>query len=332
VPRSLLAVLLLVFASMLACEDGAEPARWALGLKVDETVGTFLNAWGSERGEVYAVGGNPDRGAMWRFDGAIWTAESVPEDMPLINWVSGLDTDAGASLWFAGNAGQLALREPSGGWTRMALTSSSALWGIFAGADDDVWAVGGDIPGDAPVLAHWDGAGWTELAPPPADRKYDALLKVWGHASDRVWAVGHRGVVFRFDGSAWTQQLAGTTSDLISLWGTPEGGLVAVGGRANGVIARYDASADAWTSQTIGELPGLNGVWVDATGEAFAVGIDGVVIAIEPGGFEWRELDRSARPDTLHGAFGLPDGARFGVGGNLLYSPPWTGVIVQLLP
>ncbi|MCA9684458.1 MAG: hypothetical protein KC457_19850, partial [Myxococcales bacterium] len=135
---------------------------------------------------------------------------------------------------------------------------------------------------------------------------------------------------FHFDGSAWTQQLAGTSRDLISLWGTGPDEIISVGGRANGIIARYDGSA--WSSETIGELPGLNGVWMAEDGTAFAVGVDGIVIEIEPGGFEWTELDRSVRPDTLHGAFGLADGSRFAVGGNLLFSPPWTGVIVQWLP
>lgn len=323
---------LLAFSWSLACEDEGPPARWQIGLAVEETEGAFLSVWGRDRGEVYAVGGNPSHGAMRRFDGGAWVEEALPDGMPLVNWVAGLEGDGGALLWLAGNEGQLARRGPAGEWARMSLTSTSALWGVWAAADDDAWAVGGDIPGDGPVLARWDGASWTELELPAADREFDALFKVWGHARDRVWAVGHRGVVFHFDGAAWSQQLAGTTSDLISLWGTPDGGLVAVGGRSNGVIARYDAATATWTSQTIGELPGLNGVWVDAAGEAFVVGMDGVVLTIEPGGFTWRELDRSARPDTLHGAFGLPDGARFGVGGDLLFNPPWTGVIVQFLP
>ena len=323
--------LALALVTLTACEeDRPSGADWTIGLETDASVGTFLSVWGLAIDEVYAVGGNPDRGAMWRYSGSTWAAESIPDDMPLVNWVYGVESDAGPVLWLAGNEGQLARRGPEGNWTRMSLPASSALWGIWGSHDDDMWTVGGDIPGDAPQLAHWDGSAWTDALLPATDRDFDALLKVWGSASDRVWAVGHRGVILHFDGSVWTQQLAGTSADVISLWGSGEDEIVAVGGRSNGVIARYDGST--WTSQTIGELPGLNGVWVDAEGSAFAVGIDGVVIEIAPGGFEWREVDRSARPDTLHGAFGLASGARFGVGGNLLYSPPWTGVIVQSLP
>ncbi|MFV8749659.1 WD40/YVTN/BNR-like repeat-containing protein [Nannocystaceae bacterium ST9] len=325
-----LALVATALASLPGCEPDPAPTHWSIALEVDDSVGAFLAAWGRERGEVYAVGGNPDRGALWRFDGAAWTGEELPADMPLVNWLIGFETEAGTVLWLAGNQGQLAHRGPTGEWTRMALANEGALWGIWGASEDDVWTVGGDIPGDAPQLAHWDGASWTASELPATDREFDALLKVWGSASDRVWAVGQNGVILHYRGGEWTQQLAGVSADLISLWGTGEDEIVAVGGRSNGVIARYDGST--WTSQTIGELPGLNGVWIDAEGRAFAVGIDGVVIEIAPGGFEWTELDRHARPDTLHGALGLADGSRFGVGGSLLFSPPWTGVIVQYLP
>lgn len=310
-----------------ACEPDPEPTpSWTIGLERDEQFGALLSVWGPARTEIYAVGGNPDAGAMVQFDGERWTDVALPDGFPLANWVYGIDGD----LWLAGNEGQVAHRDAQGSWETMDLGTQSSLWGIWGAANDDVWTVGGDIPGDEPILAHWDGAAWTVETIPALDREFDALLKVWGTGADDVFAVGHRGVILHYDGSAWTQQLAGTTTDIISLWGTGPDEIVAVGGRANGMIARWDGSA--WTSETIGMLPGLNGVWVDADGTGFAVGGEGVAIEIAAGSFEWTELDRSTRPNTLHGAFGLADGARFGVGGSLLYSPPWTGVIVQYLP
>jgi hypothetical protein len=190
--------------------------------------------------------------------------------------------------------------------------------------------VGGDLPGDEPVLSHYDGSAWTSTPIPPLDRELDALFKVWGSGPTDVFAVGQAGVILHYDGSEWTQQLAGTASDLISLWGTGPNEVVAVGGRSTGIIARYDGQA--WESAKIGMLPGLNGVWLDAEGEGFAVGVDGVTIEIPGGSLEAQNFERPGFPLLLHGAFGLEDGARFGVGGNLQSSPPWTGIIVQFLP
>jgi hypothetical protein len=316
---------------LAACTPEPEPPRWTVGLTQGPEVGALLSAWGPSRAEVYAVGGNPDAGALLRFDGREWAAEALAEGFPLANWVYGVEGSGGGTiLWIAGNYGQAARRGVDGSWTVMDLGTSSALWGIWGTADDDMWAVGGNIPGDEPILAHWDGSAWTLEDIPPLDRELDALFKVWGTGPDHVFAVGHRGVILHYDGSGWVQQLAGTSVDLISLWGSGPDDIVAVGGRSNGVIARYDGQG--WTSELIGMLPGLNGVWVDDAGVGFAVGTEGVVIEIAAGSFEWIDLDRSARPQVLHGAFGLGDGARFGVGGNLLFSPPWTGVIVQYLP
>ena len=146
--------------------------------------------WGPAIDEVYAVGGNPDRGAMWRYSGSTWAAESIPDDMPLVNWVYGVESDAGPVLWLAGNEGQLARRGPEGNWTRMSLPASSALWGIWGSHDDDMWTVGGDIPGDAPQLAHWDGSAWTDALLPATDRDFDALLCVLGGSQEAV--VGSR--------------------------------------------------------------------------------------------------------------------------------------------
>jgi photosystem II stability/assembly factor-like uncharacterized protein len=320
-------------AALLAvcgCETEPDPPEpeWEIGLETDESVGVLLSAWGPSPSEIYAVGGNPDAGAMLRFDGSEWTNETLPEGFPLANWVYGVD--GGQILWVSGNDGMVARRGVDGSWTTMDLGTLSDLWGIWGPADDDMYVVGGDIPGDGPVLAHFDGVDWTMLEIPMLDRQLDALFKVWGTGPDDVFAVGRTGVILHWDGSAWTQQLAGTASDLISLWGTGPDEVVAVGGRSAGIIARYDGSA--WTSETIGMLPGLNGVWLDSEGTGFAVGVDGLVIEIPAGTFDTVELDRSARLDVLHGAFGFDDGTRVGVGGSLNSSPPWTGVIVQYLP
>ena len=322
---------LLACALLTACPGpGPEPepeASWEIAYAGDESFGALLSVWGPSADDLYAVGGNPDLGGMLHWDGSEWSEQALPESLALTNWVFGVDD----VLWVAANGGQVARRDASGEWSTMQLESTEDLWGIWASGPDDVYTVGGTpVLGEGPVLAHFDGSAWTELEIPPLDRESDSMFKVWGTGPDDVFVVGRKGIVLHYDGSSWEQQLAGTTSDLISLWGTGPDEIVAVGGRSNGVIARYDGSS--WTSETLSS-PGLNGVWVDSSGTAFAVGNEGLAIEIEAGSFDYVELDRSTRPDVLHGAFGFEDGSRIGVGGNLLLAPsgPWTGVILQYM-
>jgi hypothetical protein len=125
------------------------------------------------------------------------------------------------------------------------------LWGVFCVSPTDVWAGGGD-PRDrdgVPALSHWDGDGWAVETLPELDRSAPALFKVWGTGADNVYAVGSSGLLLHFDGTEWRQELAGTAEDLISLWGTGPDDIAVAGGRANGVLARWDGQT--WTSQVL---------------------------------------------------------------------------------
>lgn len=89
----------------------------------------------------------------------------------------------------------------------------------------------------------WDGAARQRAVRPALDREVRAFFKVWGTGPDHVFAVGAKGVIARWDGTAWQQQLAGTPRDFVSLWGRAPDDIIAVGGRANGMVARYDGAA-----------------------------------------------------------------------------------------
>ena len=73
---------------------------------------------------------------------------------------------------------------------------------------------------------------------------------------------------------------------------------------------------------------GLNGIWMNANGEAKVVGIQGRVLTVEPGGFDYTR-DESDNRELLHGVWGSGVGYHIAVGGTLDRSPPWTGVSVQ---
>lgn len=320
-----LALALTTSALLLACPGPEPEPEWETSLDLDADVGALLSIWGSTPSQVYAVGGNPDAGVIYRFDGAEWAPESLPPETPLLNWIDGQSGD----VWVVGNEG-VALRQTADGWERLDTGLDVPLWGVWGAKPDDLWAVGGDAgatgdPPPTPVIAHFDGAAWSEVPMPALDRPSRALFKVWGTSSDHVFAIGQGGIILYYDGVAWTQVPSGTTKDLISLWGTSPDEIVAVGGRSNGVIARWDGAE--WTTSVIGESPGLNGIWLSPAGEAWVCGVLGVTGMVSAGADTFTPETVTAY--TLHASFGFDDGPNFAVGGTLDRSPPWQGVVMS---
>lgn len=334
-----------MLAGLVALAAGCDPAPdptpddgWTVGLSVDEEVGAYLSVWGAAPDDIWSVGGQPDTSraqgylAMAHFDGSNWS-DATPSnlgELPMQNWIYGVDGE----LWTVGERG-VTLHSASGtgdDWELVQAPVDVPIWGVWGPSADDLWAVGGDAtPGSGdPVLLHYTGGAWEQVEAPELDRSCDAFFKVWGTGPDHAFVVGDSGVILGWDGNEWTQMPSGTTADLISLWGSGPDDIVAVGGRSNATVLRWDGSS--WASESLPGLPGLNGVWVDAAGRATVVGILGTVATLEPGGFEFTEEDGNAAPLVLHAAFGLEDGSRFSVGGSLDRSPPLSGIIVQDLP
>lgn len=298
-------------------------AGWVQSLQAGTEHGAFLSVWGPSASEVYAVGGqlgDDSHGTVMRYDGAAWTEVALPDGTPSLNWVYGVDGE----LWVVGYEGA-ALRREGDGWVTTPTPTTSMLWGVWGSAKDELWAVGGDAVDDAPVLLRWDGAAWAEVALPAIDPDCHGLFKVWGSAADDVTIVGDRGVTLRYDGASWSASDSGSIADLISVWGPGDATRVAVGGRANGRVARWDGAA--WTGETLA-IPGLNGVWVDDAGVATIVGWQGYVATVQPGAFEPVQED-SDTPLLLHAVYGFAGGPRFAVGGSLQSAPPFVGVIVM---
>lgn len=134
--------------------------------------GSLLSIWGTSSKDVWTVGGSLGNGLdalVLRFDGAAWT-RLRPGGQETYWWVHG----TGASdVWLVGEKGRIthwdgaSFREDASG-------TDATLFGAFAVAPDDVWAVGGtpdrpDATND--VVLHFDGAsristgrGWTTRA------------------------------------------------------------------------------------------------------------------------------------------------------------------------
>lgn len=308
-----------------------DDAQWEVGLDADEDVGALMSVWGPSPDDVYVVGGQPATsadggfGVMFHFDGRDWSRVSLPADTPMLNWVFGSDEQVVA----VGEAGTV-LRSRDGGQSFESFGPAGItdpLWGVWGPSDDELWAVGGDPFVPTSQLLHYRNGSWTELSLPALDRPEGSLFKVWGTDAEHVWVVGDAGIVLSYDGQAWQQQLAGTTSDLVSLWGTGPNEVAAIGGRANGTLARFDGSS--WSSEVLAGLPGLNGMWMGGDGAALIGGVFGTLAELPAGSSTFERLEFSVNPLVIHAVYGFDDGSRFAVGGSLDRSPPYIGVIAQ---
>lgn len=331
--------LALLSTAAVGCPDPEEPGAypepggpWTVALELDRSEGAFLSVWGPSADDVWAVGGqvasigDDGQGAIYRRTDGTWAPAEVPTGTPLLNWVHGHDGE----IWAVGNAGS-ALRFDGSAWQTVDTGADVALWGVFVFSPSEVWAVGGDaFVTDTPgVILRYDGTSWSESPLPTLDRDSGAVFKIFGLSTDDIHAVGARGVLLHYDGSAWTQMPSGTSNDMISIWGTEPDDIIAVGGRAVGTIGRWDGSG--WTTEDIGMLPGLNGVWVDPEGRATVVGNNGASAILREGSEAERE-DTTISFEVLHAVFGLEDGTRISVGGTLNSSPPYTGIVVENAP
>ncbi|MFL5338332.1 MAG: hypothetical protein ACJ8H8_35485, partial [Geminicoccaceae bacterium] len=64
------------------------------------------------------------------------------------------------------------------------------LYGVAAGAPNDVWAVGADAAGEAILIEHWDGRRWRIVPGAPVGPYGGRLYGVAVLSAGDVWAVG----------------------------------------------------------------------------------------------------------------------------------------------
>lgn len=269
-----------------------------------------MNVWGSSEDSVLTVGGAPDRGRMFRYDGAEWREETLGVEVPLLNWIHGFGPN---DVTVVGNAGTI-LHFDGAGWSPQGSGTTEDLWGVWGAAPNDLWAVGGSgfVEATATIL-HYDGSAWTIVELPALTREVHGLFKVWGTSSDNVYVVGQRGTVLHWQGSAWTEELVGASDDLVSIWGTGPDRVVAIGGRGNGIVSRWDGTE--WRTEFLTPLPGLNGIWMRDASTAHVAGTRGTLGVLDVDSLTVTESPVPVTRD-FHACFGV-GGRLFAVGGNL---------------
>lgn len=309
-----------------AVEPVSEPGEFSL-VDSDDPDGAFMSAWADPAGGFWVVGGQlgtdgaGSRAAQRVLDDGTVEVLDVPAG-PMLNWVHGVD----GTTWMVGEQGK-ALRFVDGVFVdELDTGAGTTLWGVWCATPDACWSVGGNPLDEEPhpVMVFWDGAAWSPVELPDLGGRA-ALFKVWGLDADHVWAVGSAGLVLRWDGVSWTVHDTGLREDLISLWGRSADDIVAVGGRIGATLARWDGAQ--WRTARLAE-PGLNGVWMNREGTAWAVGFNGSVVRIAAGAIEAEPLT-SPTARVLHGVAGRDAGPFVAVGGTLDRPLPWTGVIAH---
>ncbi|MGB0716057.1 MAG: hypothetical protein ACPGXK_09275 [Phycisphaerae bacterium] len=185
-------------------------------------------------------------------------------------WVFGFGPD---DVYAVGVAGGF-IRYDGVQWTSIETGQNDKnLWGIWGQSPDDMWIVGGNAFSGSPLILRYNGQTLTPYDVSTTPQIF-TLFKVWG-AGSRVFAVGQSGVIVEFNGTAWQQMdSGGATDQFISLWGTGEDNIVAVGGLVQPQVAHFDGST--WTT-TVDNTSffGLNAVYMTHPDQAIIGGANG---------------------------------------------------------
>ncbi len=94
--------------------------------------------------------------------------------------------------------------------------------------------------------------------------------------------MGSSGLIYRFNGTSWSEQPSGGSGTLRSVWGSSSSSVFAVG--ESGTILRYNGTS--WSTQTAGTAQHLFGVWGSSASNVFAVGDNGTILS-SPDGITW---------------------------------------------
>lgn len=187
------------------------------------TAKDFWDIWGSGPGDVYAVG---DDDKVMHFDGTSWRSVlKESPDKPRILWAESADRFAVSSSIDPGtlylyDKGRWAEHYVAGfGYTRIRSIAGTSLEDLTVLINRETY--------------HYDGQSWERSGFLNADSPGE----MWFAQSGRGFAIGG-GSIFQFDGSAWTEAVAGLPWSMMGLWAASENAVYAINkGR---LVYRYD--------------------------------------------------------------------------------------------
>jgi hypothetical protein len=235
---------------------------------------------------------------------AALTAAATPSAHPpsatnYAGTLNGVTAISGSNAWAVGeglSAALLVLRWNGRSWTKVPAPSpgtlSNSLLGVTSVSASDAWAVGSYLVGSVakaqvkPLLLHWNGASWAQVAVPlPPKVNGSGLVSVSADSPTDAWAVGEYNVVvggkptpaqplaLHWNGASWTRVAtptppAGTGAlAAVTAISTRNAWAVGMGGSAdrNTLVLRWDGKS--WT-QVASPSPGSSGSNLSAVSAA----------------------------------------------------------------
>lgn len=297
---------------------------WSVHRDADP-LGMFMSAWGTGASDVWIVGGQPDEGVLLRGGPGGLDPIDLPEGTPMLNWVHGTSA---SDVWLAGLRGTL-LHWDGSTFTSHSQDVPEAFWGVHA-AEGQVLAVGGPFraEGQQPILYHHDGTEWASL-PIPSELSPSGLFKAH-HDGSLFQVVGAEGTALSVAHDGTTAPVAtGTGIDLITLHraeGDAGSRLIAVGGRATGILMEHDGTRWNLLDEA---FTGLSGVHDLGDGQVVAVGERGLTVHYNRTTGALTDNLQSPTLDLLHAVWVAPSGLAWAVGGNFYTSGDFRGVVLH---
>lgn len=282
----------------------------------------LLSVSGTSARDVWVVGSDAGEGPLvLHWDGSSWQRRASGTRGDLW-WVHAISSE---TVLVGGEGGTIARWNGSAFEAMSTPSRAPTVFGIWAAAEDDIYAVGG-LGGTSGFVWHYDGSAWSALDTIPFldPTMPPAIFKVWGRGPDDVWICGFAGTLMHFDGAAWARVESGTSRTILTLHAI-EGAIAAVGGAGTGVLVEPDP-AGRWHEVAPELTPQLMGVWLTPEGGR-ASGINGTILRREGGAWSIEDhgLDLA---EHLHSVWIDPEGGVWSVGGRILAEPFDEGIIL----
>lgn len=301
---------------LAAC--GGSPAPAGATLIAGEQPGVLLSAWVAPDGTAYLAGGvTGGDGLLLRWDGKTLATLPTP-GAHAFWWIHGL---AAGDVWLAGERGEVHRFDGSTLTpVDVGAPPDATLFGVWGPSDEDLWAVGGGLPGQSGgIIRRRANGAWTAIGAPAGVDAGVAYYKVWGAATADAWIVGDAGTVLHWDGATLSRFPAPAAEACFTVHGCAADDVYAVGGGAQGVALHFDGSA--WSAIALDPIERLNGV-ACAGGIAYVGGFGGTLGRIAGGRFQRIAVPASVESLMIHGLFVPAAGKPVAAGGDLAASGP----------
>jgi hypothetical protein len=232
-----------------------------------ETINTLTGIWGASAAEMWIVG-SYDR--MYRFDGTSMTLVKHGDaavGASDLDWVAVSGTSA-KNVWAVGTWGYAAHYDGVS-WTetRSGIMTPKNLW---VDANGEVW-----VCGEGGLVTHYvPGSGWTSF--PELENPNVKWNSITGTSGSDVWVASGESQLRHYDGQKWSLlfSIPDRYNDITQLRALAPDDIWGVG--SFGTAVHWDGKT--WREVETRFWDQLSGLWMDKSGEGWAVGRYGTIL------------------------------------------------------